>query len=181
MAYKTDKLNHFAELKKKREERLNVLQNEINEAEKVISDKEKQYQQALSEDKDDNAVQLLDEIAKLRNDITIRIDKSKMLNTGEAAVRNERAAAAMVEYKENKKEFDKAVSKKEQELNKIKEQYIAKVHEIVKFSKEFQKLNMRYSGIPVSVGDKQNKILFNQNQTIQAGKYRIENFSGGNQ
>ena len=75
MAYKTDKLNHFAELKKKREERLNVLQNEINEAEKVISDKEKQYQQALSEDKDDNAVQLLDEIAKLRNDITIRRDK----------------------------------------------------------------------------------------------------------
>lgn len=181
MTYKTDKLKQFAELKKKREERLTVLQNEINKSEKVIADKEGQYQQALNQDDDENAVKLLDEIAKLRNDIRIRRDKSHMLNTGETAVKNERAAAAMVEYKENKKEFDKAVSKQEQELNKIKEQYIAKVHEIVDFSKEFQKLNTRYSGIPAIIGDRHGKVLFNQNQTIQAGKYRIENFTGGNQ
>ena len=181
MTYKTDKLKQYQTLKVKREDRFKSLGDEISKAENIIFDKQQDYTEALRNDDDKKAAKLLDEISKLSNEIKLKNDKARMLNTGEEEIRKERGLAALDEYEDNKKVFEDMRDKAESELAELRSAYISKAHSIFDMSREFQQVHNNYQNIPNAIGDKQRKVTMIKNYIVSPNKYIIKNMvNGGN-
>ena len=129
MAYVTEALERFKALDDKRVDRKNAIYKEINQLQKNIDEMQEQYTNALRQDDDKKANQLLDDISKAKNDIQFKTDKLNVQDVGENEIKGEEVEKAINEYHNNVDIFNKEIAKEENEIEALKEKYKAKARE----------------------------------------------------
>lgn len=174
MAYVTEALERFKALDDKRVDRKNAIYKEINQLQKNIDEMQEQYTNALRQDDDKKANQLLDDISKAKNDIQFKTDKLNVQDVGENEIKGEEVEKAINEYHNNVDIFNKEIAKEENEIEALKEKYKAKARHIKDISQDFQKLHARYRNVLTQSQSRQDRVITrDRNYSINPTKYSI--------
>ena len=174
MAYVTEALERFKALDDKRVDRKNAIYKEINQLQKNIDEMQEQYTNALRQDDDKKANQLLDDISKTKNDIQFKTDKLNFQDVGENEIKGEEVEKAINEYHNNVDIFNKEIAKEENEIEALKEKYKAKARHIKDISQDFQQLHARYRNVLTQSQSRQDRVITrDRNYSINPTKYSI--------
>lgn len=174
MAYVTEALERFKALDDKRVDRKNAIYKEINQLQKNIDEMQEQYTNALRQDNDKKANQLLDDISKAKNDIQFKTDKLNVQDVGENEIKGEEVEKAINEYHNNVDIFNKEIAKEENEIEALKEKYKAKARHIKDISQDFQQLHARYRNVLTQSQSRQDRVITrDRNYSINPTKYSI--------
>lgn len=174
MNVKQDNLKAYQSFKTDSAQRVKTLKAEAREKQAQIDEDKKKYNELLQQDKDSEALELLNDIEQGSREIKHIANKISMLSEREQEAKASKVQAVLDEYQTVKQAYQKELQKEEEALEKIKSEYIKQVGKTLSVSNELANISMRYTRVANENGRSKEAIKMNVPHRKQAGSYTIE-------
>lgn len=137
------------------------------------ADKEK-YNTLLAEGKDDEALDLLNNIDQANTQIKHIANKINLLSEREQQAKSETVNNVLAEHQEVKKHYQGKISKEETKLEQMKSDYIEQAKKIMELDRQAYQADQQYVRVAEQNGRTKDAIKIGTYHRKQAGKYTIE-------